>query len=315
MSEAALPEAAAVADLEQAAGSAGTANASLGSLTAIGCGGPAAFLVEAASAGRLAAVLAAIERHSLPWMVVGLGSNLLVADAGWHGVVLRLTGELKDISVSGERLACGGGAPLPRAAATAQRAGLSGLEPLAGIPGTIGGAVAMNAGAFGASIGGLVESVELCLPGEVSTRSGDMLEFGYRGAALPAGSVVSRVILTLAPGAPPAIAGRMDELRARRERSQPSGRSCGSVFKNPGPEAGGLSAGRLLDEAGCKGMAAGGAAVSEKHANFIINRGGARTADVVALMDRCRRRVFERSGIVLEPEVRLIGPVALEPLP
>ncbi len=305
-----------MADLEQAAGRAGVAGAGLGSLTTIGCGGTAALMIEAVDAAHLSAILAAIQRHSLPWFVLGLGSNLLVADAGWPGVVVKLTGDLKSVSVSGDLLRCGAGVALPRAAAAAQSAGLAGLEPLAGIPGTVGGAVAMNAGAFGASIGVLVESVEICLPGEVITQNRNTIKFGYRSAALPSGGVVSRAALLLTPADPAAVAARMREVRASRETSQPAGRSCGSVFRNPGPGAGAsLSAGQLLDEAGCKGMTVGGAAVSGKHANFIINAGGARTADVLQLMNRCRRRVFKRTGIVLEPEVRLIGPIGLEPLP
>ncbi|MHB1412997.1 MAG: UDP-N-acetylmuramate dehydrogenase [Thermoleophilia bacterium] len=315
MSEAALLEAAAKADLEQAAGRAGVADAGLGSLTTIGCGGTAALMIEAVDAVHLSAILAAIQRHSLPWFVLGLGSNLLVADAGWPGVVIKLTDDLKSVSVRGNRLRCGAGAALSRAAAAARSAGLAGLEPLAGIPGTVGGAVAMNAGAFGASIGALVESLEICLPGEAITLNRDMLKFGYRSAALPPGGVVSRAVLLLTPADPAAVAARMREVRARRETSQPAGRSCGSVFRNPGPDTGaGLSAGQLLDEAGCKGMTQGGAAVSSRHANFIVNAGGARTADVLELMSRCRRRVFERTGIVLEPEVRLVGPIGLEPL-
>lgn len=327
---------AARSDLEQAAGKPGTARAGMARLTTIGCGGGAAFLLEADSPEQLAAILEVAARFSLDRFVLGLGSNLLVADSGWDGLVIKLSGKLKDChaSVPGEvknrqeskkrqesknrqeagggQIECGGGASLPRAATTAVDAGLSGLEPLAGIPGTIGGAVAMNAGAWGTSIAELIRRVEISLPGEVRTLEREQLNFSYRQAELPEGSVVSRVVLDLNTGDPEEIRAAAADFRRRRAETQPTGeRSCGSVFRNPET---GSSAGELLDRAGCKGLKHGAAAVSQTHANFIINEGGCSAADVIRLMDECRRRVHEKFGVILEPEVKFLGNISLKPL-
>ncbi len=301
------------ARLEAAAGRRGKVGLRLSRLTTIGCGGPAAFFIEAASIAHLAAILAATAELDLPWLLLGGGSNLLAADAGWPGVVIRLTGDLKKCRPDGERLDCGGGALLPRAAAAARAAGLSGLEPLAGIPGTVGGAVAMNAGAFGAAIGDLVVSVKICLPGETVLLDHEELEFAYRSARLPAGGVVGRVVLLLRQAPERDIENSLRDYGRQRASTQPAvGRTFGSVFKNP---PGGKSAGELLDLAGCKGMRSGAAAVSAAHANFIVNKGGASAADVLDLMNSCRRRVRDSFGVVLEPEVRLLGGIYLDPLP
>ena len=235
------------------------------------------------------------------------------AGSGRGGGGVRMGGQLRGgLVTGGGGVECGGGASLPRVAALAAEAGLSGLEPLSGIPGTMGGAVAMNAGAWGTAIGDLIEQVEVCLPGDCRRFDAEALEFSYRGSVLPAGSAVSRVTLTLTPGAPEVIRASMAEYRDRRQGSQPIGkRTCGSVFKNP---AGGRGAGVLLEGAGCKGILVGQASVSTTHANFIINRGGATTADVVVLMDECRRRVWEKFSITLEPEVRFLGGIGLKPL-
>lgn len=312
MSDAVLLKDAVRADLEEAAGRSGSEGVRLSSMTTIGCGGPATFLIEAENSARLAAILEVALSHDLPWFVLGLGSNLLVSDEGWQGIVIKLSGDLRLCKRQGSRLECGGGAPLPKAAAAAAGAGLAGLEPLAGIPGTVGGAVAMNAGAFGSSIGELVEEVEICLPGQIKLLGNNLLEFGYRRSNLPAGSVVSKVTLSLVPADPGTVNDNLLHFRRRRESSQPVGkRTCGSVFKNP---VGEKSAGELLDLAGCKGLSSGGAVVSHAHANFIINSGGATAADVVNLMNICRRRVHERFGVALEPEVKLLGNIYLDPL-
>ncbi|MCL4474496.1 MAG: UDP-N-acetylmuramate dehydrogenase [Actinobacteria bacterium] len=339
---------AARSDLEQAAGKPGTARAGLARLTTIGCGGGAAFLLEADSPEQLAAILEVAARFSLDRFVLGLGSNLLVADSGWDGLVIRLSGELKECrtSVPEEpksgaepgvgKLVCGGGASLPKAASIAADAGLSGLEPLAGIPGTVGGGVAMNAGAWGTSIGELVQQVIVSMPGGVQFLKKGQLKFSYRHAELPEGSVVSSVVLELKRDDPEKIRAAAAEFRRRRAEKQPAGeRSYGSVFRNPGagPGAGELqgaattpdagepqggagpqSAGELLDKAGCKGLERGAAAVSQTHANFIINRGGCSAADVIWLMDECRRRVHEKFGVILEPEVKFLGDINLKPL-
>lgn len=298
--------------IEQAAGRKGSAGRPLASMTTLGCGGPAALIIEADSRAHLAAILASARQADIPWFILGHGSNLLVADDGWDGLVITLGGEFRECHRNGERLSCGAAATLPRIARIASGAGLSGLEPLAYIPGTIGGALAINAGAYGTSIGDLVVEAEICLPGEVKTITADDLSFGYRTSRVPAGSVVSRVVLELKQGDPEAIAGKMLQLRRQREESQPvRDKSCGSVFKNPPGEK---SAGQLLDEAGCKGLDSGGASVSDIHANFIINRGDATARDVIDLMNRCRRKVKDVSGVTLEPEVMLLGNMELDSL-
>lgn len=300
-------------ELEAAAGHGGTSAAGLGRLTTLGCGGPATLLLEIDSPEKLASVLAVAAARDIDWFVLGYGSNLLVADTGWDGLVIRLTGELKECAdQGGGRLECGAGASLTRVASVAAAAGLSGLEPLAGIPGTIGGAIAMNAGAWGTEIASLAIRVLVCLPGECRALAADTLKFSYRHCELPAGSVITRAALALEPGDPEAIREAMAGFSRRRGEAQPTGeRTCGSVFRNA-PE--GISAGELLDRSGCKGLEHGGAAVSQAHANFIVNRGGATAADIVWLMDECRRRVRDKTGIVLEPEVGFLGDISLEPL-
>jgi UDP-N-acetylmuramate dehydrogenase len=298
--------------LEQVAGKPGTDEATLDSHTSMGCGGPVAFLVEAQDSARLAAILEIAADEEIPWFVLGRGTNLLVADEGWPGLVITLGGALKECAVTGTAIDCGGGALLPKAAAMAAEEGLAGLEPLSRIPGSIGGAIAMNAGAWGSSIGELVEQVELCLPGETRVLERDDIGFSYRSSGLPAGSIVSRARLLLSESDPETVRAVTRDFQQRRAGSQPVGaRTCGSVFKNPPQQ----SAGAMLDAAGCKGMREGDAEVSTMHANFIINTGGAKAADVVSLMDRCRRLVYESEGVVLEPEVRFLGEITLEPLP
>ncbi|MBI5871346.1 MAG: UDP-N-acetylmuramate dehydrogenase [Actinobacteria bacterium] len=300
-------------EFEAAAGRAGTTDASLDRLTTLGCGGPAALLLEIDSSEKLAAAMSVAAAHGIDWFVLGYGSNLLVADTGWDGLVIRLSGELKECKAqSGGRLECGAGASLTRAASLAAAAGLSGLEPLAGIPGSVGGAIAMNAGAWGTEIGSLAARVLLCLPGECRALEAGSLSFSYRHCELPKDSVVTRVVLALEPAEPEAVRETMAEYSRRRGDAQPSGeRTCGSVFRNPSE---GASAGELLDRSGCKGLEHGGASVSQVHANFIVNRGTATAADVIWLMDECRRRVHDSEGIVLEPEVRFLGDIGLAPL-
>lgn len=300
-------------EFEAAAGRAGVTGAGLGRMTTLGCGGPAALLIEIDSSEKLAAVMSLAAENGIEWFVLGYGSNLLVADDGWDGLVIRLTGELKECEAkSGGQLECGAGASLTRAASVAAAAGLSGLEPLAGIPGTVGGAIAMNAGAWGTEIGSLTARVTLCLPGECKVLEADSLKFSYRHCELPEGSVITRVVLALEPAEPEKVRETMSGFSSRRGEAQPAGeRTCGSVFRNPSD---GASAGELLDRSGCKGLEHGGATVSQSHANFIVNRGGATAADIIWLMDECRRRVHESNGIILEPEVRFLGDIGLEPL-
>ena len=280
-------------------------------LTTVRTGGPADWFARPDSEERLVGLLAWAQAEGLAVGVVGSGSNLLVADAGFRGLVMKLDGALATIEQSGERLLCGGGARLPQAAARAARAGLTGLEFGVNIPGTVGGAVKMNANAYGGDLSRVLEWVDVAGPGGMDRRRPEQLGFAYRSSNLGTGEVVARASFALAPAPPDPVKATLADMRAARREAQPSGiKTFGSTFKNPDdPRAGGRSAGVLLDEAGCRGLAVGGARFSEKHANFVENTGEATTADVVALMAEGRRRVHERFGVTLEPEVQLLGDV------
>jgi UDP-N-acetylenolpyruvoylglucosamine reductase len=242
---------------------------------------------------------------------VGSGSNLLVADAGFRGLVVKLDGSLAAIEQDGRRLLCGGGARLPQAAARAARAGLSGLEFGVNIPGTVGGAVKMNANAYGGDLARVLDWVEVTTPDGTERRRPEALGFRYRRSNLGSREIVARAAFALSPAEPDSVKATLAEMRASRKAAQPSGiKTFGSTFKNPeDSRAEGRSAGVLLDEAGCRGLAVGGARFSEKHANFVENMGDATTADVVGLMVEGRRRVRERFGVELEPEVQFLGEV------
>ena len=243
--------------------------------------------------------------------VLGSGSNLLVADAGFHGLAIKLDGGLASIERDGERVLCGGGARLPSAAAKTAGWGLSGLEFGINIPGTAGGAVRMNANAYGGQLGRVLEWVEVATANGTERRQPSELGFSYRRSNLLAGEVVARASFRLAPGDPAEIRATLASMRERRHEAQPAGiKTFGSTFKNPEDErAEGRSAGQLLDAAGCRGLRHGGARFAEKHANFVENFEGASTADVLASMAAGRRRVHERFGVELEPEVQVLGEV------
>jgi UDP-N-acetylmuramate dehydrogenase len=225
--------------------------------------------------------------------------------------VLKLDGELAAIEREGMRVVCGGGARLPSAAARVARWGLAGLEFGINIPGTVGGAVRMNANAYGGELARVLEWVNVCTGAGVDRREPGELGFAYRRSNLAEGEVVSRASFALAGGDPEAIKAVLAEMRGKRREAQPSGiKTFGSTFKNPDDErAGGRTAGQLLEAAGCSGLAVGDARFAPKHANFVENAGGATTADVLELMAEGRRRVNERFGVVLEPEVQLLGEV------
>ena len=281
-------------------------DAPLAPLTSIRVGGCADWLCRAASFRSVVAALAWARDRGLPVAVIGRGSNLLAADEGFRGLALRLVGRLTAISVRGEDLWCGGGASLPRAVQRAAAHGLEGLEFGASIPGTAGGAVAMNAGAHAGELAQVLRWAILCGPDGRRRVGLDDLALGYRRSAVRADEVVAAVGFTLRRGDPEAIAARLSEFRGHRRRTQPQGvRTFGSVFTNPE----GDSAGRLLEAAGCKGLAVGGARFSPVHANFIEASAGARAADVLALMAEGRRRVADAHGVVLVPEVRYLDPV------
>ena len=230
--------------------------------------------------------------------------------------MIKLDGSLATIEQDGQRLLCGGGARLPQAAAFAARAGLSGLEFGVNIPGTVGGAVKMNANAYGGDLARVLEWVDVTTPSGTDRREPTELGFEYRRSNLGPGEIVARASFALTDAEPSAVKETLAEMRSARREAQPSGiKTFGSTFKNPDdPRAEGRSAGVLLDEAGCRGLTVGGARFSEKHANFVENMGDATTADVIALMGEGRRRVRERFGVELEPEVQLLGEVDTTPL-
>jgi UDP-N-acetylenolpyruvoylglucosamine reductase len=283
----------------------------LARLTTVRTGGAADWFSRPGSEGELLELLAWAGEEGLAVGVVGSGSNLLVADDGFRGLAIKLDGDLATIEREGERLLCGGGARLPSASAKAAGWGLSGLEFGVNIPGTAGGAVKMNANAYGGQLAEVLEWVDVCTPAGRDRRPPGRLGFAYRRSNLGPAEVVSRASFLLAPDDPAAIRARLEAMRGKRREAQPSGiKTFGSTFKNPEDErAEGRSAGQLLGAAGCRGLRQGGARFSQKHANFVENAGGATTADVLALMAEGRRRVHDKFGVVLEPEVQLLGEV------
>jgi UDP-N-acetylmuramate dehydrogenase len=285
----------------------------LARLTTIRTGGPAEFFARAGSLQRLEALLAWAADAGIEQVgVVGSGSNLLVADAGVPGLVIKLDRALAKIENRNGHLICGGGARLPQAAARAAALGLSGIEFGVNIPGTVGGAVKMNANAYGGELQRVLEWVDVCTRDGSDRRRPEDLGFAYRRSNLQPGEVVARASFALEPGETESIKRVLEEMRARRKATQPSGiKTFGSTFKNPDdPKAQGRTAGELLEAAGCRGLEVGAARFSPKHANFIENVDGrATTTDVVALMAEGRRRVRERFGITLEAEVQALGEV------
>jgi UDP-N-acetylenolpyruvoylglucosamine reductase len=282
---------------------------SLARLTTVRTGGPADFFARPSSEEELVGLLAWAQHAETEVGVVGSGSNLLVADEGFRGLAIKLDGELAEFERDGEHLVAGGGARLPSAAAKAASWGLSGLEFGINIPGTVGGAVKMNANAYGGQLAQVLEWVDVCTAAGLQRRQPDQLGFSYRSSNLKQGEVVSRASFQLGPGEPAAIKATMGEMRGKRREAQPSGiKTFGSTFKNP-EGSDGRTAGQLLEAAGCQGLEHGGARFAPKHANFVENTGEATTADVLELMAEGRRRVHERFGVVLEPEVQPLGEI------
>jgi UDP-N-acetylmuramate dehydrogenase len=281
----------------------------LARLTTVRTGGNADFFARPRNEGELLVVLAWAAAEGLALGVIGSGSNLLVADSGFRGLALKLSGELAAIERDGDGVFCGGGARFPSVSAKAATWGLAGIEFGVNIPGTAGGAVKMNANAYGGQLAEALEWVDVFTATGRERRSPDSLGFAYRSSNLTPNEVVSRVAFNLRRDDPAAIRARLNEMRVKRREAQPSGiKTFGSTFKNPEDErAGGRSAGQLLEAAGCRGLRQGGARFSEKHANFVENEGVATTADVLELMAEGRRRVHERFGVVLEPEVQVLG--------
>ena len=269
-------------------------------------GGPADFLVQPSDEEEIAKAAAFCKAESIPFYVIGNGSNLLAADQGFRGVILQLGRSWSDVKVSGSRIDAQSGAMLVGIARTAFEASLTGLEFASGIPGTLGGGVRMNAGAYGGEMKDVVRSVRmLSADGQIEEYPGSRMEFGYRTSIAESGEwIILASCLELIEGDPAKIRARMEELRDQRNAKQPLEKpSAGSTFKRPA----GYFAGKLIQDAGLRGFRIGGAQVSEKHCGFVINAGGASAADVRALMHHVQKTVYEQSGVFLEPEVRMIG--------
>lgn len=269
-------------------------------------GGPAALFVAAHSYAAFSRTLAVLEAEGVEWVILGKGSNLLVADDGYDGCVILLDGQFARHTISDDAtMTAGAGASLAQLVNVALKAGLSGLEPCVGIPGTLGGAVSMNAGTRREWIGERVRDVVVLRPGEGMHRyGGGEIEWGYRSTSLPTSEIILEATLSLEPSTSQAIAENMESRLALRRERQPLGApSCGSVFRNP-PDH---SVGALIESCGLKGVSCGGAQISPEHANFIVNRGGATATDVITLIARAHDAVLERYGIDLACEVKLLG--------
>ena len=281
----------------------------LAPLTSFRVGGPAALFVEAEDDGALDAVGRAAQKTDVPVVVIGKGSNVLVSDEGFAGIVVRLGRGYRWAGRDGDLLTAGGAMPLPALAGIAMRHRLAGLEFGVAIPASLGGAVKMNAGAHGRSMSEVIERVDVysLARGVRDSLSVDEAGFGYRRSGLPAGDIVVAAVARLEHGAEEEIRARMEEARDWRRRTQPLAEpNCGSVFKNPE----GDHAARLIEAAGAKGLRLGGAQVSEKHSNFIVADPGASSSDVWKLIERVRGLVESHAGIRLETEVELMGAVA-----
>ena len=278
---------------------------SLSGLTTWRIGGPARFLCRVATERGLAQVLAAAARDGRPLAILGMGSNILVADEGFPGYVVRLEGDFRKVTVEGERVRAGGGAALGGVCAAAARAQLSGIEAISGIPSSIGGAVRINAGAYGGEIFDVLETVRLVSrTGEVRSIAGSEIAHGYRSTELiETREIVSEAVLRLSRAPREQIEAKTHAVADKRRGALPSEPNAGSVFKNPP----GDHAGRLIEACGFKGRQTGGAMVSVRHANVIVNRGGARAQDVLGLMRSMRDAVLEKFGVTLSPEVELLG--------
>jgi UDP-N-acetylenolpyruvoylglucosamine reductase len=284
----------------------------LARFTTLGTGGAARYFGRPETLAELEELLRWADTGGLAVTVVGLGSNVLVADEGVDALVLKLSGELARVSADDRGLEAGGGAPLAVCLHRARAAGLGGIEFACAIPGTVGGGVWMNAGAYGGDIAAVLESA-LVVDADGSRRlSPAELGLSYRRSGLAAGQVVAAARFWLQPRGPGEIKGTVAGMQAQRKAAQPTNkRTFGSVFKNPEHE---LSAGRMLDACGLRGYRIGGAQISPRHANFIENADSATSADALALMVEARRRALEQFGVELEHEVVLLGPLELPPV-
>jgi UDP-N-acetylmuramate dehydrogenase len=285
---------------------------SLARYTTLGTGGPAAAFARPESVVELREALAWAADEGLPVHVVGLGSNLLVADEGVEALVLKLGKGLATVEVDGDRLVAGGGAANAVCLHRARDAGLGGFEFACAIPGTVGGGVWMNAGAYGGDFSQVLADAVVVDAEGPRTLPAAELGLSYRRSGLTAGQVVAAATLQLRPRPSDEIRAEVKALNDRRKATQPTNkRTFGSVFKNPEHE---LGAGQMLEACGLKGHRIGGAVISPRHANFIENTGDATSADALALMAEARRRAYERFGVELEHEVQFVGPLFLPPL-
>lgn len=272
--------------------------------TSLAIGGPADYFVEVLTHAQLVALRKYLRKYPLPTFFLGAGSNLLVSDRGIRGVVIHLSGELRQCAIDGDRVTVGAAMWLPALARQCAEQGLSGLEALIGVPGTVGGGLVMNAGTREGVLGDVVESVEvLDSDARVRRLPREALGLEYRRSNLEEAWILGAT-LRLKADERSSIMSRIDELLRHRAQTQPIGTSnCGSVFKNPP----GMAAGQLIDQAGFKGMRCGGAQVSERHANFIVNGNGATAADVWQLIQQIQATVFEKFGVKLELEIKRVG--------
>lgn len=269
--------------------------------TSMKVGGLAGAYAEIGSVVNLAAVLSLCEIQRIPWTIIGFGSNLLVRDDGYPGVIVRLVGDFTKVSITGTRVRAGGATPMAALCRETALAGLTGAEALVGIPGTVGGAVRMNAGTD-VEFGAVIKRVEVLVAGD-KLQSFTTPEFEYRRSSLDRRAVVTAAELELRPGDAATVQAELKRRITKRNQTQPLELpNAGSIFRNPP----GDYAGRLIETAGCKGWQIGGAQVSEKHANFIVNRGGATCADVLALIEKVRVAVKGQHGVELETEVHVL---------
>ena len=281
-------------------------NEAMASHTTFKIGGPADYFVKPETVEELAAVLKLCKEEEIPYFILGNGSNLLVGDKGFRGVVIQLYKNFDGMNIEGTTVTAKAGAMLVRVAKESGKAGLTGLEFASGIPGTIGGAMVMNAGAYGGEMKDVVTSVTaLTKDGEIKKLSAEEMNFRYRGSVIEdEGYIVLEAEMELKEGNLEEIQARMAELTVQRKKKQPiEYPSAGSTFKRPE----GYFAGKLVQDAGLRGFQVGGAQVSEKHCGFVINAGGATAADVMSLMQQVSDKVNEQFGVTLEPEVKRIG--------
>lgn len=278
--------------------------------TSFKVGGDAAWFAVPETVEELKAVLRACEKADMPWYVIGRGSNLLVSDCGYPGVIIS-TAKLDKLEIEGTTVTAGAGVSLSRAASAAYQAGLTGLEFAAGIPGSVGGACVMNAGAYGSEMKHVLKTVTvLTRDGHVKTLLAEELELGYRTSVIPKeGYLVLEAEMVLTEGVQEEIKAVMDDLASRRKEKQPlEYPSAGSTFKRPE----GFFAGKLIEDAGLKGFSVGGAQVSEKHAGFVINKGDAKAADIYNLCKAVEQKIMEQFGVKLEMEVKMLGEFTTE---